>query len=141
VANHCLWHSRKKASPEFFADINPEDFFMSRHKLIQRHEASGRMNLYVASHIHHIEGLPPEDSTQLTETLLAHASQPNYVLNVDWENNGDVLLWDNTCVMHRATGGAFEGKFKRDMRRTTVHDESANAWGLNEKTNIRMGLP
>jgi len=99
------------------------------------------MNLYVASHVQHIEGLTPEDSTQLIETLLAHASQPNYVLNVDWENNGDLVLWDNTCVMHRATGGAFEGKFKRDMRRTTVHDESANAWGLNEKTNIRMGLP
>ena len=27
---------------------------------------------------------------------------------------------DNTCVMHRATGGSYEGKFRRDMRRTTV---------------------
>ncbi len=33
------------------------------------------------------------------------------------------------------------GKFKRDMRRCTVHDGSSCAWGLNEKTTKRMGLP
>ena len=42
-------------------------------------------------------------------------------------------------VMHRAVGGSFEGKYKRDMRRTTVHDPSIHAWGLNEQTNDRMG--
>ena len=33
------------------------------------------------------------------------------------------------------------GKYKRDMRRTTVHDGSGSAWGLNERTTKRMGLP
>ena len=46
---------------------------------------------------------------------------------------------DNTCVMHRAAGGTFEGKYKRDMRRTTVHDGSSQAWGLNDKSAARMG--
>ena len=32
-------------------------------------------------------------------------------------------------------------KFKRDMRRTTVHDASSEAWGLNEKSDVRQGLP
>lgn len=51
-------------------------------------------------------------------------------------------MWDNTCVMHRATLGAFEGKFKRDMRRTTVHDASSYAWGLNKVGDTwRSGLP
>ena len=35
--------------------------------------------------------------------------------------------------MHRAGGGSFEGKYVRDLRRTTVHDASPTAWGLNEK--------
>jgi alpha-ketoglutarate-dependent 2,4-dichlorophenoxyacetate dioxygenase len=52
------------------------------------------------------------------------------------------VIWDNTCVMHRATLGAFEGKYKRDMRRTTVHDASSHAWGLNTVGDTwRSGLP
>ena len=61
--------------------------------------------------------------------------------NVQWTDNNDVILWDNTCVMHRATGGTFEGKHVRDMRRATVHDGSIHAWGLNEQSTDRMGYP
>lgn len=42
--------------------------------------------------------------------------------------------------MHRAAGGSFEGKFKRDMRRTTVHDNSSTAWGLNASKDSRPGF-
>lgn len=101
------------AAPEALPGLNPEDHFMSRHKLIQRHEASGRMNLYIASHVHHIEGASREKSQQLIERLYKHACQPKYVVSIPWENAGDMILWDNTCVMHRATGGGFEGKYKR----------------------------
>lgn len=51
IVRHSLWHSRKKASPEFFKDLDPEAYPMGRHRLIQRHEPSGRMNLYIASHV------------------------------------------------------------------------------------------
>lgn len=141
IAAHNLWHSRKKASPEFFADIEPEKYFMSRHQLVQQHEASGRMNLYIANHIHHIEGLPEDEGRDLLEALLSHATQEKYVYEFEWHNPGDLVVWDNTCVMHRAAGGAYEGIYRRDMRRTTVHDTSSKAWGLNEKTSLRMGLP
>jgi len=42
--------------------------------------------------------------------------------------------------MHRAGGGSFEGKYKRDMRRTTVHDASTTAWGLNGSGDERPGF-
>ncbi|GAD93945.1 conserved hypothetical protein [Paecilomyces variotii No. 5] len=141
IAAHSLWHSRKVAAPETFKDINPDDYPYSRHKLVQIHEPSGRMNLYVAAHVHHIEGLPDEKSKELFNKLYEHCKQPKYVLSVEWEKDGDLILWDNTCVMHRATGGSFEGKFKRDMRRATVHDGSSTAWGFNEKSDKRQGLP
>jgi len=63
------------------------------------------------------------------------------VLTVEWENDGDLVVWDNTCVMHRAGGGSFHGKYVRDMRRATVHDGSSQAWGLNEKSEVRAGMP
>ena len=47
---------------------------------------------------------------------------------------------DNTAVMHRAAGGSFEGNHVRDLRRTTVHDSSSTAWGLNEKVDSRPGF-
>lgn len=120
------------------------------------------MNLYIANHLHHLERLvddddhPPEatgggtrrlvrvpepESTELIETLLRHATQDRYLVSVDWREPGDLVVWDNTAVMHRSAGGEFMGKYRRDMRRCTVHDGSSLAWGLNEKSEKRMGLP
>lgn len=141
IADHSLLHSRKLAAPEFFAKVNPLDFPMSRHRLVQMHEPSGRMNLYIAAHAHHIEGIEPEASKELLDQLYEHAIQPKYVFEVEWENVGDMVMWDNTCVMHRAVGGVFETKHKRDMRRATVHDSSSQAWGLNMHSDERLGLP
>lgn len=145
-------HSRKKAAgpaSAWLKDTDPEKFPFGRHKILQVHEASGRGNLYIASHLHHLEypgpekkRIPEAEGTALIERLLAHSSQGKYVLSVEWQNEGDLVVWDNTCVMHRAGEGTFMEKFPRDMRRCTVHDGSqAWGWGLNERTTERMGLP
>lgn len=136
VGAHTLLHSRKLGSPEFFRDLDPEQGAMARHRIVQTHEPSGRTNLYLSTHCHHFETsdgerLSKEESDALFAKLLAHVTQPKYVVSVDWLGEGDVVAWDNTCVMHRATGGEFEGRYVRDMRRTTVHDDSKTAWGLN----------
>jgi alpha-ketoglutarate-dependent 2,4-dichlorophenoxyacetate dioxygenase len=140
VAAHSLAHSRKTASPVFFKDLDPTASKMHLHKLVQRHEPSDRMNLYVAAHAHHIEGVSEEKSQELLKTLMDHATQKKYVVSVPWENVSDLVMWDNRCVMHRATGGAFAGKYRRDLRRTTVHDSSSTAWGLNEPIDTRQGF-
>lgn len=132
AAAHCLAHSRKKAAPEFFKDIDVETQPMHLHKIAQVHEPSKRMNLYVAAHAHHVVGVPREKSDELLETLLEHTTQEKYRASVAWENVGDMIIWDNTSVLHRAGTGTFAGKYKRDMRRTTVHDASPTAWGLND---------
>jgi alpha-ketoglutarate-dependent 2,4-dichlorophenoxyacetate dioxygenase len=141
IADHSIWHSRKHAAPEYFAHINPEDYPMGRHHLVQRHEASGRMNLYIAAHTHHIEDMDQEKSRALLDTLFQHATQPKYLVEIEWQGCGDLVIWDNTCTMHRDVGGHFLRKYKRDMRRATVHDGSSQAWGLNEHTDKRQGMP
>lgn len=141
VACHSMHHSRKLAAPEAFAAVNPLDYPMGRHKLVQCHEPSGRMNLYIAAHVHHIEGLAPEKSAALFDHLFKHATREANTVEIEWQKPGDLVLWDNTCTMHRAVGGPFLRKYKRDMRRTTVHDSSSTAWGLNEHTDVRQGLP
>ncbi|KAK4953699.1 hypothetical protein LTR10_008303 [Elasticomyces elasticus] len=142
VANHSLFHSRKTAVPEYFKDTDPMKLPLSKHKLVQEHEWSGRKNLYIASYVHHIEGMDSSESTALVKELIAHVSNPKYRLTMPWVQNGDMIIWDNTAVLHRATGGSYEGKFKRDMRRTTVKDMSSSRFGLNgEGADWRVGLP
>ncbi|KAF7193794.1 Alpha-ketoglutarate-dependent 2,4-dichlorophenoxyacetate dioxygenase [Pseudocercospora fuligena] len=138
VGVHSLHHSRKRGSPEFFQDLNPEEFPMHRHKICQIHELSGRKNLYIGSHLHHIENsngekLGEAENFELIWSLMGWATRPENIVSVEWKNVNDLIIWDNTAVMHRAAGGSYEGKFARDLRRTTVHDGSPTAWGLNEK--------
>jgi len=138
VVAHSLHHSRKIAAPEFFRDVDPTSFKMSKHYLIQQHETSGCMNLYVAAHAHHIEGLSAEESSQLLKQLMDHATQEKYQMSLQWRNVGDFVIWDNTAVMHKA--GKMTGRFPRDMRRTTVHDNSSQAWGLNQEGEKNPGF-
>lgn len=140
IAAHSLWHSRKAASPSMFAGINPEDYPMGRHKLVQKHEASGRETLYLAVYIHHIEGLDQQHRRGCSIGFLSHATQPRDVLRSDWNGPGDLVVWDNTCVMHWAVGGSFEGRYRRDMRRARVHDGSSSAWVRFSRNCHRVSL-
>lgn len=161
VANHSLFHSRKTVMPEYFKDTDPSKLPLSKHKLVQVHEWSNRkvspvpqrhsfrarlkkvmQNLYIASYCHSIEGMDAEAGTALLQELRDHVQQPKYRLTIDWNKEGDMIIWDNTSVLHRATGGSYEGKFRRDMRRTTVKDMSSTKYGLNgEGADWRVGLP
>ncbi|KAF2852066.1 Clavaminate synthase-like protein [Plenodomus tracheiphilus IPT5] len=142
IVDHSLLHSRRLAAPdcEYLTSLLPEDHFMARHALVQIHKASGRTILYIAHHAHHIKGLPLGEGQELIRQLLKHASQEKYTFKVDWKKNGDIIVWDNTCVMHKACRGTFEGQQIRDMRRATVYDSSSSAWGFNDRTTFRAGM-
>ncbi|WVR09808.1 hypothetical protein IAU60_006884 [Kwoniella sp. DSM 27419] len=151
IADWVLWHSnhhsRRKACPgvKLFeeARFSPENHPFGKHRLVQLHEASGRTNMYIANHAYKVAHLPVEEGQAEIQKLLDHASQDKYILTVDWQNPGDLVIWDNTCVMHRVgKAEGPEGKYKRDMRRTTVHDSSSTAWGENVVGDTwRSGLP
>lgn len=148
VGAHSMAHSRKLGSPEFFKDVDPAApgaAPMQRHRLVQRHEPSGRMNLYIGAHLHHVEevGAPGKEipgSWELIQRLNQHATQKKYTTTVEWHDPGDMVIWDNRCTLHRAGSGDFEGRFRRDLRRTTVHDDSPTAWGLNSKDSVWQGF-
>jgi len=159
IGVHSMAHSRKMGSPAFFVDLDPTRWPMFRHRILQRHGPSGRINLYVGAHMHHIEKPSQKenhnsshnhndpssndstekkteteeipDSSALIQRLNAHATQEKYVVSVQWHQPGDLIIWDNRAVLHRAGPGTFGGKYIRDLRRTTVHDDSETAWGEN----------
>lgn len=107
VVSNSLWHSRRLAAPdcEFLKGMDPEEHFMARHALVQLHEPSGRMNLYIAHHAHHVDGLPKEEGQEAIRALLAHATQPKYTFEVEWENNGDIIIWVGDFSLERVMHG------------------------------------
>lgn len=134
-------HNRKLAAPDIYESINVRDFPFSKHKLVVPHR-NGRNTLYLTSYIHHIDGMSDDESQALVDELFAHATQPQYRKLIQWENNSDLIMWDNTAVLHRATGGAYLTKHVRDMRRTTSNDTGAHAHGMNDPSKpFRQGLP
>ncbi|KAL1879104.1 hypothetical protein VTK73DRAFT_7328 [Phialemonium thermophilum] len=135
VGAHCMAQSRKLGSPEYFKELRPEESPQARHKIVQLHEPSGRLNLYIGAHLHHLEGegMTPEKSAELIQKLNRHATQDKYTVSIPWENPGDLIIWDNRCVLHRAGKWSGAAQYKRDLRRTTVHDDGSSAWGLNPK--------
>ena len=137
-----MWYNRKLAAPDYFADIDPTDYLMAKHKLVTSHPATGRKTLYATTYVHHIDGMSFEESQKIVGKLLKHATQEKYVKRLTWENNTDLIMWDNTAVFHRAVaGGDYLMKWPRDMRRTTSYDMGPEGHGMNDpKKPFRQGL-
>jgi alpha-ketoglutarate-dependent taurine dioxygenase len=66
-------------------------------------------------------GWPVDKGRRLIEDLLAFATQPQFVHRHRWLE-GDLVVWDNRCTMHRATPYDELGQ-RRVLHRTTVSDE------------------
>lgn len=61
---------------------------------------------------------PHGDGAALLDELMAHYTQPRFVYVHEW-SAGDLLVWDNRCLVHAATWYDAE-KEQRLMWRTTV---------------------
>ncbi|HZZ37477.1 MAG TPA: TauD/TfdA family dioxygenase [Caulobacteraceae bacterium] len=69
--------------------------------LVKTHPVTGRKALYIGRHAYGIPGLEPEESKQLLADLVAFACQPPRTYLHQWQA-GDVVIWDNRCLLHRA---------------------------------------
>ena len=73
------------------------------HPLVRTHPETGRRSLYLnPNRIDHIEGLSLEESDALLDELYAHAFEGRFHYRHRWRQ-GDLLIWDNRCTMHRAS--------------------------------------
>ncbi|MFT3801007.1 MAG: TauD/TfdA family dioxygenase [Burkholderiaceae bacterium] len=70
-------------------------------QLVKIHPETGRPALLIGRHAHAIPGLSDEASRQLLDELLAFACRPPRVYRHHW-SVGDVIIWDNRCLLHRA---------------------------------------
>ena len=64
-----------------------------------------------------IAGMPADEAEALLAELCAHQVEDRFVYRHRW-SAGLLTLWDNRCVLHRATGG-YEGH-RRLLYRVTI---------------------
>ncbi len=98
------------------------------HPIVRRHPNTGRPCLYIGRHASHIAGEDEAESRALLERLCEDACRPPRVFVHRWRV-GDLVLWDNRCVLHRGLGHPADQP--RHMTRTTLAgDGASNEWSL-----------
>ena len=70
--------------------------------LVKIHPETGRPALRIGRHAYGIPGLGEQESDALLQELLDFACQAPRVHHHHWAP-GDAVIWDNRCLMHRAT--------------------------------------
>jgi len=89
------------------------------HPLVRTHPDTGRKSLYIGNHSTHVLGLPEAESAALLGELLEHATQRQFVYVQRWRV-GDLIMWDNRCLLHRAVANYEADKYRRIMHRSVV---------------------
>lgn len=88
------------------------------HPLVQTNPVTGRRSLLIGAHAASIVDWPAEKGAALLADLLEKATRPALIYSHHWQV-GDVVIWDNRSVLHRAT--AYDaGRHRRLMQRTTI---------------------
>ena len=123
VVVHDFSWSRDQVRPGFFTPEERAVYPPVRHRLVRANPANGRRALFLGAHASHVDGLPVEEGRALLRTLLDHVAQPEFVYRHEWQE-GDLVVWDNRCVLHRATPYDTE-RYQRLMQRTTIAGDPA----------------
>lgn len=125
VAIHSFVYSRGLIDdgllpPEHAAQVPPV-----RQALVRVNPVNGRKAFYVGSHACEIVGMPTPEARALLRELREAATRPELVYTHRWRV-GDLVMWDNRCMLHRGRPWN-ESRYRRVMHRTTVAGEGPTA--------------
>ena len=107
VQEHVLSEEQLKSVPDVEVPI------------VRTHPVTGRKGLFVnEGHTARIVGLPDEEGARLLAELCSHIVKPEFRYEHAWRA-GDLLMWDNVAVQHKANFD-YDLPLRRLMYRTTV---------------------
>jgi alpha-ketoglutarate-dependent taurine dioxygenase len=111
------FRGRKRSFPPTQAEI--DRYPPVRHPIVRTHPQTGRKCLYVMrDDCTGIDGLEADDAEALIAALADHIVKPAFVYRHTWRP-GDLLMWDNCLVQHRAIQD-YDMPQRRLMHRTTM---------------------
>ncbi len=125
VAYHSLYASQAKAG---FVFKTGESYGFHKHgapirPLVKVHPVTGRKSLFIGRHAFRIPGMDDAEAQKLLDDLLEFATQAPRTYSHQWQP-GDVMIWDNRCVLHRAC--PYDYSEPRVMRHVRVAGDPAS---------------
>ena len=107
VQEHALSDEQLKSVPDVEVPI------------VRTHPVTGRAGLFInEGHSACVVGLPEQEGAALLAQLCAHIVKPQFRYEHSWRA-GDLLMWDNVAVQHKANFD-YHLPLRRLMHRTTV---------------------
>jgi taurine dioxygenase len=90
--------------------LGEDDETSAEHPVFRRHPLSGRTALYMSTpgRCAAISGMSDEEAKEMVDFLFAHSTRADNTYRHRW-SHGDVVMWDNGCVLHRADHGQVAG--------------------------------
>jgi taurine dioxygenase len=85
------------------------------HPLVRAHPQTRRKALHVGAFLRGIAGMTDEESRALIDYLDSHAVRYEFVYRHAWRP-GDLLMWDNRCVLHYAIPNFDNSQLRRMQR-------------------------
>ena len=89
------------------------------HPLVRTHPDTARKSLYLGTHVSHVVGMEPEASRTLLEKLQGFATSSRFLYRHRWQP-GDLVIWDNRSLLHRAISNFDMDRYRRILHRTVV---------------------
>ena len=127
AAHHSLRYSQAKIGDTAEFGYGFHDGPVPLRPLVKKHPATGRRSLFIGRHAYGIPGLSEAASDALLAELLDFACQPPRVWQHRWRP-GDLVVWDNRCVLHRAR--PYDHSEPRVMRHTRIAGDPATEQSL-----------
>jgi alpha-ketoglutarate-dependent taurine dioxygenase len=123
-AHHSLYHSQARIGHlvETGAGYGFHTKGAPLRPLVKVHPVTGRPSLFIGRHAYGIPGLDEAESEKLLSELVDFAYRPPRTYAHRWQP-GDVVIWDNRCVLHRAR--PYDYREPRVMRHTRVAGDPA----------------
>ena len=112
-----------------------------RQPVVRTHPITGRAALYLceSGQMDWIDGPfvgmepgPHGNGARLLDELMSHLTRPEFIYVHEW-NPGDLVVWDNRCLVHAATWFD-DAKLERVMWRTTVHGNPGTLYAGERKS-------
>lgn len=102
-------------------DLGDDDETSAVHPLFRTHPVTGRTALFLTTpkRCASVSGMSSEQAEELVRWLFEHSTREDNVTRHAWAP-GDVVMWDNRCVMHQADHSGVVGD--RVMHRGMVAD-------------------
>ena len=105
--------------------------------LVRTHPVTGRKSLCIGRHAYRIPGLADAEAQSLLDDLVAFACQPPRIHTQNWQP-GDLMIWDNRCVMHRAR--PYDFSETRILQATRISGDPASELAPTDRDKRASGF-